>query len=60
MCSSSSFDVEGIRRGGVEGMTRGEGREFLWGLKMVEEVRRTMRTVGDLFAPPFLWKRRVR
>ena len=51
-CSSSSVDIERIRRGRYG--WNDEWRELLWGLRMVEEVR-TTRTVGVLFAPLFLW-----
>jgi len=48
VCNSNSVDVERIRRGQYD-----KGREFLWGSKTVEDVRRTKRTVGVLFAQPF-------
>jgi len=49
----SSFDIERIRRGRYG--WNDEGREFVWGLKMVDEVEN--QAYGWSFAPPFLCTR---
>ena len=53
---AAAFDVEEIRRGRYR--WNDEGREFVWGLKMVDEVEN--QAYGWSFSPPFLSKRKVR